>query len=80
MQEQRAHEQPAGFGDFTNDGCLLTRPICDLNCIEFAVQMRTGNNFQRTIVRMAIVKMQADSDHTFQNFTWRLHVKNSVFD
>lgn len=42
--------------------------------------MRTRNEFQRAIVISAIVQVQAEGNHAFQYFRWRMDMNDSFFN
>ena len=79
MQDQGPHHDCPACADDAGMRGLLSK-LFDLLCIQHSERVRSGNHAQRPIIFPAIIQMQADRQHIFQNLRWRLHMLNARLD
>ncbi len=78
MQQKRTHRQNAASRDLANNLRVIRSPTLYPFCAQNAVPMRPRQNLQRAVVRIAIIKVQPQSDHPPEDLRRRLHMLNPL--
>ena len=79
MKDQWSHDQrPARSNDARMRGPLAKS--FDLPWTEHSMRVRPGNHPKRTVIDAAIIQMQANRQHIFQNLRRRLDMLHTRLD
>ena len=80
MQEQGPHEEHVATGNRTGNNRRLRLCGLDLLHRQSSATVRAWDHADRAVVLTAVVKMNANSQHAFQNRDGRLHMNHTFFN
>ena len=78
MHEKRAHQDDPARADGARDPGALGHSPVDGFVVQLSGGMRARDNFERPVVRTAVVQVQADAEHRLHDPGRRMDVRDAI--